>query len=109
MNCLYHIKDSTGRRECGDPATHRNFTGARWFYLCEFHAHKVQQDTHGRSRPTPLVETILDQSSTRPKSKTPKPRPQTRDPKSDSPPANFLEQLRRFRNHLASQSDNGSV
>jgi len=100
--CLYHIKDSTGRRECGDPATHRNFTGARWFYLCDFHARKVQQDTHGRSRPTPLVETHLDQPSTRPKSKTPDPRP-------DPAPANFLEQLRRFRNHLAAQSDNGSV
>ncbi len=116
--CWYSIRDDAGRHECGAPATHRNFTGAKWFYLCEAHAIQVQKSTKGKMRPSPLVATLLaEKLHTLPLSsvgsvpsvaQSPAPHSHAEVRPSGLTPSQS-EQLRRFRENLAARGDSGSL
>ena len=113
LACAYHLRP--GIVPCGEPATHRNFTGVKWMLLCEAHAIQVQKATQGKCKPTPLVETVIAEK------RDSFDLPVTLDPVGPVPSPGVpavpiaraastqLEQLRRFRETLAGRPDSGSL
>ena len=114
--CAYHLRP--GNVPCGEPATHRNFTGVKWMLLCEAHAIQVQKATQGKCKPTPLVETVIaEKRDTFPLGSAAAPAVDETAPVEQSGPVprasgltpSQSDQLRRFRETLAGRPDSGSL
>lgn len=114
QTCSYHLRP--GNVPCGAEANHKNFTGAKYMYLCAAHAVQVQRATRGQCRPEPLGESDWLTIQIPQMDPAGRPAAPERTGLSASPAAvppargnDFAERLRRFREELAGRGEVGAL